>query len=265
MRLGLIADVHANARALDAVLADARRQRIDGWLCAGDLVGYGPGPNEAVARLAALEPSCVAGNHDLIAIGALGTERCSPRARESLERTRAVLDDAARRYLESLPLRAEAHGVTIAHGGLGDPRLYVLTESAALAQLALLSADGTGSAVLMLGHTHRPMACGERRGLILHGGAGTVSVQPGERVVVNPGSVGQARQGRALARWAVMDLEARTVTFRKVGYDTRAVRRELRRAGLPRDSHRPRRKLRYVLLPTAARRPLGRVRRRLFP
>jgi len=95
-RVGVLSDVHANLHALDAALEFLDTQRLDGYLCAGDLVGYGPFPNECVRRVLDLPVTCVAGNHDLIAIGRLSDERCIPRARDSLRWTRSVLDDDAR-------------------------------------------------------------------------------------------------------------------------------------------------------------------------
>src|SRR3954447_24462817 len=87
MRFAVISDVHANLHALDAALAFLATQDVDGYLCAGDLVGYGPFPNECVRRVAALGGPCVAGNHDLIAIGRLSDERCIPLAQASLRWT----------------------------------------------------------------------------------------------------------------------------------------------------------------------------------
>ena len=263
MRAALIADVHGNLPALRAVVAEARAEGVERWLCPGDLVGYGPSPDEAIAAIAELGAECVAGNHDLIAIGELGTDRCSELALTTLEWTREVLSEESRAYLRGLPRGLAAGPVLLAHGGIGDPQLYVRDEAAARAQLERLAAEEPAAELLVLGHTHRTLACGERRGLLLDGGEGEVAIEPGERLLVNPGAVGQAREGRAVARWALLDLEAGTVSFRAVAYDTRAVRRALRRAGLPRDAHRPRKRLRYVLLPRGARRALGRVRRRL--
>jgi predicted phosphodiesterase len=106
MRYGVIADVHANLHALDAALAFLCSQKIDAYLCAGDLVGYGPQPNECVRRVLALPGRCVAGNHDLIAVERLGSEGCSRLAQASLSWTRRVLDDDVRALLADLPDRA---------------------------------------------------------------------------------------------------------------------------------------------------------------
>src|SRR2546423_13416772 len=107
MHYGVIADIHANLHALDAVLRGIADDRVEGFICSGDLVGYGALPNECVARVAEIGAVCVAGDHDLIALGRLSDERCSRLARVSLRWTRGVLSDESRRYLGRLQLRRE--------------------------------------------------------------------------------------------------------------------------------------------------------------
>jgi predicted phosphodiesterase len=240
VRLALIADVHANLPALEAVVAAAQAERLDGWLCAGDLVGYGPQPNETVAAVVALGGECVAGNHDLIATGRLGLDGCSDRARRSLEWTTAELTDPARAALLALPREVTTAAAHVVHGGIGDPERYVRDEADASEQIDKLRDAAPDARLLLLGHTHVPMAFGERRGAMPHGPGGIVTLDGSERLVVNPGSVGQARVGPPVARFAVLDLAAGTVAFRAVPYDVRAVRSALRRRRLPRDSHHPR-------------------------
>ena len=114
MRYGVLSDVHANLPALRAALSLLRAEGVERWLCAGDLVGYGPQPNECVAELAALHPVCVAGNHELIALGELSGQRCSRRAQQSLDWTRDELTEDTRRYLGALPRTATLPGVVMA-------------------------------------------------------------------------------------------------------------------------------------------------------
>jgi predicted phosphodiesterase len=241
MRYGVISDIHANLDALDATLAFLATQDVDGYLCAGDLVGYGPLPNECVRRVLALGGPCVAGNHDLIALGRLSEARCIPLAQESLRWTREVLDDDARTLLSGLPLEATVDGIAIHHGSARDPEEYVVTETQALATLDDLRDVAPQADILILGHTHRPMAVGRRRGSLLHGGEGTVSLPRDEPVLLNPGAVGQSRSRDVRARAMVLDLAERLATFHAVEYDAAGCREALRRRGLPPDScHRPR-------------------------
>lgn len=238
MRLGVISDIHANLPALEAVLDALARERVDAYVCAGDLVGYGASPNECVARIAELGALCVAGNHDLIASGRLSPEGAGRLARESLAWTSVELGDAERTFLAGLPLAATVGPVVVTHGSLEDPRVYV-TQARADEQLDRLGETRPDATVLVLGHTHHPLARGRRRGDLLAASSNVAVLGEGERVLVNPGSVGQSRERRILARYLVLDLEHRRADFRALPYDHRASRRALRARGLsPRSLHR---------------------------
>src|SRR3954452_10894975 len=180
MRLGLLADVHANLPALEAAL-DALDD-ADALVCAGDLVGYGPQPNEVVDRLCSLGVTCGGGKHDLVALGGEGLERCDELAATTLRWTRSALGDDARRFLEALPLETSLHGVLVAHGAPGDPWLYVRTVEAAERALA----SRPDASAVVVGHTHRPM---------------DVTVASGRRLLT-PGAVGQPRERRPRVRVA---------------------------------------------------------------
>jgi predicted phosphodiesterase len=241
MRVAVIADVHANLHALDAALEFLSGHDVEAYLCAGDLVGYGPFPNECVRRVRDLPGRCVAGNHDLIVLDRLSDERCVPLARASLRWTRTVLDAEARAFLAQLPLGAREHDVALRHGSVVDPQEYVLTEAQAATCLRDIERVAPGTEILVLGHTHRPMAVGERGGSLLQGATGAVRLPRGEAVVVNPGAVGQSRSRDARARVVVLDLEARVASFHAVPYDVDACRHALRDRGLPPEScHVPR-------------------------
>jgi predicted phosphodiesterase len=241
MRFGVIADVHANLHALDAALAFLSSQDVDAYLCAGDLVGYGPFPNECVRRVRDLPGRCVAGNHDLIVLDRCSDERCVPLAQASLRWTRAVLDAEARAFLIKLPLGAREGDIALRHGSVVDPQEYVLTEAQAAACLRDIERVAPGTEILILGHTHRPMAFGERGGWLLRGSTGAVSLPRDEVVLLNPGAVGQSRSHDAHARVVVLDMAARVATFHALPYDVEACRRALHERGLPSHScHIPR-------------------------
>ena len=255
MRIGLISDVHGNLPALEAALAALRREGFDRLLCAGDLVGYGPFPNECVSLVAETGVLCVAGNHDLMAIDALDDSRAGALARETLRWTRTVLDPEARAYLASLPPTAAVGELVMAHGSLHDPTAYVESDRAA-AELAHLGEEHPEASLLVLGHTHTALAYGEQRGRLLEGRAGDAAIEAGERLLVNPGSVGQPREWRPLVRFALIDLDERLVHHRALSYDDASVRRALMERGLPPDAcHR------RPPLPRAVRRSLARLRR----
>jgi predicted phosphodiesterase len=261
MRYGVIADVHANAHALDAVLAFLSAEAVDGYLCAGDLVGYGPMPNECVRRVLALEGHVVAGNHDLIALGRLDDDRCIPLAKASLRWTRAVLEDDARSLLAGLPAGVTVDGVALRHGSVADPREYVITEAQARACLEMLASAEPAASILVVGHTHRPMAVSRRHGALLRSATGTVELPPDDLVLLNPGAVGQSRTADPRARTMVIDTAARVAEFHAVDYDVEGCRRALRERGLPARSCHLRRSRRAA----AARLVSRHVRRLLSP
>ena len=234
MRYGVIADIHANLPALDAALAALRARGAERFLVLGDVVGYGPHPNECSAVVGALDATVVAGNHDLMALGRLDEGSCIELARQSIRWTREVLDDDARLFLEALPLRASVDGgIVLAHGTLDDPTKYTATPAAAVEQLARLGELAPAARILLLGHTHRPLVATPEDG----GHATQLTRLPGSPMLLNPGAVGQSRELRARARALLLDLDANRAEFLSLGYDLARCRRDLRRAGLSPRSH----------------------------
>lgn len=263
MRYGVMADVHGNLAALEAAIAALRKAGVDRWLCAGDLVGYGPQPNECVELLAGLEATCIAGNHDLAVVDRLsGEDRSGRLARRTQAWTRAWLRDDVRDFLAALPLSVEVDGVTVAHGALGDPQRYVRTDRDAAQQLdTLATRDGNGR-LLVLGHTHVQWLYERARGT-LRIGSRPIHLQEGGRYLLNPGSIGQSRQRERVpkARCIVLDLEHRQVRFLTLGYDVPRCREVLRRFDLPPECiHRPAPSRPRVALGRLARSAVGRGR-----
>jgi len=241
MRFAVLADVHANLHALDAALAFLADQEVDAYLCAGDLVGYGPLPNECVRRVRDLPGRCVAGNHDLIVLDRCSDERCVPLAKASLRWTRAVLEPDARSFLAELPLEASEGAIALRHGSAVDPLEYVLTKEDAATCLTDIERAAPGTQLLILGHTHRPMAFAQRDGWLLRGSTGTVSLPRDQAVVINPGAIGQSRSRDARAQFVVLDTEAEVASFHALAYDVDGCRRALQDRGLPPQScHAPR-------------------------
>jgi predicted phosphodiesterase len=236
VRYGVVADVHGNLHALDAALTFLSTQGVDAYLCAGDLVGYGPFPDECVHRVLDLPGRCVAGNHDLILLDRLADDRCIPLAQASLRWTRRVVGKEARTRLSRPPLLATVADVALAHGSVADPQEYVVTTAQALTCLAALPAAAPGARVLIVGHTHRPLAVSRLRGTLLRGGTGAVTVPRDDVTLLNPGAVGQSRSRDARARVVVLDLATRVATFHAVAYDVAGCRRALRERGLPAES-----------------------------
>ncbi len=235
MRYGVLADIHGNYFALRAAVEALRREGVDGWICAGDVVGYGPQPNECVQAIAELGACCVAGNHELVLLERLSEQRCSRLARRTIRWTRGVLGEDCRSYLAALPTVASAPGLVVAHGSLDDPQEYVLRDTQAARQLDKLALQHPEASLLILGHTHRGWVYSHTRGTISPPD-GVARLAAG-RFLLNPGSVGQSRQRERvpLARFMLLDLERRHACLRSAAYDLAGCQEALRRHGLPRD------------------------------
>jgi predicted phosphodiesterase len=230
MRYGVAGDVHGNLNALRTVLEALRAAGAERILCPGDVVGYGPRPDECVELLVESEALAVAGNHDLMAIGRLPIERTHGIVRTTIEWTRDAISDSTRTWLAALPLELRTdEGLVMTHAALGDPTRYVRDRPAAMAQLAELNERDPEACALLIGHTHQPMAHsarGEQRPASGIPAGGGLALDPAAGPwLLNAGSVGQARERDPVARALVIDLE--------LAYDVRATKRELRAAGLP--------------------------------
>jgi len=232
MRYLILADVHANLEALEAVLAHARR--VDAALCLGDLVGYGPDPNACVERIRALPKlTCVAGNHDLAAVGAYDISWFNSYAREAVLWTQKQLTAENRDFLAKLPLLQTVEGCTLVHGSLPEPMEYLLSAWEARATFQEMTTP-----LCLVGHTHVAEfyfqgddAIMPQQRSLLHGGK--IELEAGIRCIVNPGSIGQPRDGNPMAAYAVYDSKRRTVAVRRVPYSIPAVQEKMRAANLP--------------------------------
>src|SRR5438093_1594191 len=240
----IVSDVHANLAALEAAIRDAESGGpIDAVWSLGDCVGYGPQPGECIARLKGFDAVMVAGNHERAATGAIGTEDFNPNAAAAAQWTKAHLTDAEKELLDALaevetppPVSLEAAAFTLVHGTLRWPIWeYMLSPEIALRHLALQQTPFG-----LVGHTHVPMLVVEDRTSFdgcqffrLADGE-KVDLEPQMRMVVNPGSVGQPRDGDPRASYAIYDTEANSITLHRVEYAIDATQKLMAEAGLPR-------------------------------
>ena len=235
MRYGVLADVHGNLPALEAIVATLRARGAEGWIVAGDIVGYGAYPNECVAMVDELRAVCVAGNHDLIAVGRLSDEGVSAPARISLEWTSHRLSPASRVFLNGLAQTQVVGGVVITHGSLNDVRDYVTRPWHARAALTRLRREYPKAHALVVGHTHRPWAWSASHGAWRSTRSG-VDLPTGEAVLLNPGAVGQSREVIVRARGMLLDLESGRAEFARSRYDVERYRAVLKAESLPDES-----------------------------
>jgi diadenosine tetraphosphatase ApaH/serine/threonine PP2A family protein phosphatase len=230
MRVAVISDIHANLHALEAVAEAIEREQPDAVWCLGDLVGYGPQPNACCAWAADRTDLCLAGNHDLGVLGRVDLADFSPDAEAAATWTRTVLDDGAQAYLAGLPSSEARDGVGLYHASPRDPIWeYVLTWEAARDAIR-----DSGTDLTLVGHSHVPLAIVGGRGPIGgHAAGGTEIDLATGRWLLNPGSVGQPRDGDKDAAWLLLDLDVRHASFRRATYDVDRTQAEIREQGLP--------------------------------
>jgi predicted phosphodiesterase len=230
MRVAVISDVHANARALDAVLEEIDAERVDAVWCLGDTVGYGPRPNECCDVVRSRADYCLVGNHDLVVLGRLSVSDFNDEAAAAATWTADVLTPESRTFLEGLEPSGEVDGVDLYHASARDPVWeYVLTEEAASATLELSPAP-----LVLVGHSHVALALSQNGDGVAGGMAPAGSrVELTGRWLLNPGSVGQPRDGDPRAAWLLLDLDRKFAEFRRVPYSIEQTQTEMRERGLP--------------------------------
>jgi diadenosine tetraphosphatase ApaH/serine/threonine PP2A family protein phosphatase len=233
VRVAVISDVHANLYALEAVLDEIDREPPDALWCLGDTVGYGPRPNECCDLVRSRAELSLIGNHDLVALGSteVALAEFNPDAAEASVWTAEQLSDDSRRFLEELEPSAEREGAQLFHGSPRDPVWeYVLTEFVAQEAFTLTTAP-----LVLVGHTHVATAL-VLDGDTLDGGVARdgfeAKLELG-RWLLNPGSVGQPRDGNPLAAFLELDLDERRARFRRVPYPVERTQAEMKERGLP--------------------------------
>jgi predicted phosphodiesterase len=230
MRVAVISDVHGNYHALEMVLEEIEAEGIDTIWCLGDTVGYGPLPNECCEAVEERAHVILVGNHDLVVLGELAVSDFNDEAAAAALWTSEVLTRRSRGFLERLKPSIELEGADLFHASARDPIWeYVLTEEAARATLDLSDAP-----LVLVGHSHVPLAL-TLEGTGVAGGQtpGGTEVALDGRWLLNPGSVGQPRDGDPRASWLLLDLKERFAAFRRVQYPIQQTQVEMRERGLP--------------------------------
>ena len=233
MRVAIISDIHSNLAALQAVLEDAEARGATDYWCLGDIVGYGPDPHECLAIVRERASLCLSGNHDLGAIGMLSLDDFNPHAAVANRWTGEVLTQEEKEFLGELPTKLVSGDVTLAHASPRDPVWeYVLS-----VPVATVSFEHFQTRLCFVGHSHVPLICPEPEPetvarlyrLPQNGG-----VKLGQRrLIANPGSVGQPRDGDSRASYAIYDVEDNALYNCRVAYDIRATQKRMRDADLP--------------------------------
>ena len=236
MKYAIISDLHANLEALQAVLEDAS-SRVDAVICLGDIVGYNANPHECLRLVRETCAVVIAGNHDQAACGVRRYDDFNDWARQAMDWTRRQLSAAEVAYLKAMPDTAPfGNGWLAAHGSPRDTDEYLFDALGFESAFDVLRRLRPATRGCFVGHTHLPMIWECRaEGQVVQVGAQsrTVTLDPASRYIVNPGSVGQPRDGSPLAAYAILDEAAAAVEFRRVPYDIAAAQEKIYDAMLP--------------------------------
>ncbi len=232
MRVAIVSDIHGNRHAFEAVLDDVRGADAQQIWCLGDVVGYGADPNACVALTREHADLCLAGNHDLAVTADLALDDFSTNAALAAEWTREVIEEDALSWLSALTPQDDGQDVGLYHASPRDP-IWEYVLNALLAELCL---DRQRHRVCLVGHSHVALSFVRREGEIATGEArrdGSVLDLAEGEWLLNPGSVGQPRDGDPRAAWMLLDTTAWSAEYRRVDYDVAGAQAAIRDARLP--------------------------------
>ena len=213
MKIAVIADIHSNQEALEAVLKEIENEKADKIYCLGDIVGYGPSPNECIDLVKGVTDKVVVGNHDSAVINQTDMMLFNSYARESTEWTRRMISDENYEYLLNLPLKISEHDMLFVHSTplIPEDWNYILTQHSAEKHFNYFT-----ESVCFIGHSHRP----------------EMFRSVDNRLIVNVGSVGQPRDGNPKASFVIWNTEESEYELKRVEYDIKAVYKKVVKAGL---------------------------------
>jgi len=233
MKYAILSDIHSNLQALQRVLEDAQQAGVRQYIVCGDIVGYGAQPNECCELVRQLDAIIVRGNHDEAAVTVGKEDWFTAAARACILWTRQKLSEENKAFLQELQPVRQIPGAHICHGSLPDPDLYTTSPAEAMLSFALMEEP-----CCFLGHTHYAEWYAYREGNRFPSHhprpqGGELELASDYKYLINPGGVGQPRDGNSQASYAIWDVEARRVEIRRLSYDVETAQKLIREAGLP--------------------------------
>ncbi|OIN95853.1 hypothetical protein AUJ66_08140 [Candidatus Desantisbacteria bacterium CG1_02_38_46] len=226
MKYGIVSDIHGNLEALMTVLSYLR-DKVSSYICSGDIVGYGPYPNECVEVMRTLEGLIlVAGNHDLGAVGMKDIAELNSDARTAIIWTSKVLNPENREYLRNLKCKVEEKKFTVVHGSPQDPTNEYLLDSCTMEK----NLSFFNTALCFIGHSHIPLYYHKKKIEIL---GDDERINPEEKAIVNLGSVGQPRDRNPMASFGIYDDEKGEIEIKRLSYDIRKTQEAMIKVDLP--------------------------------
>lgn len=222
MKIAVISDIHGNREALNAVIAKIDSLAVDSIYCLGDIVGYGPNPNECVELIRSRAIPAIVGNHDKAVTGELSIDNFSQIARAGVMWTQSVISESNKEFLKHLPYSIQEHTILFVHSSPDYPEEFRYLLSF---EDARESFDYFSTPLCFIGHTHRPIIfCEDGK---------TKEISRDKKFIVNVGSVGQPRDGNWKACFVLMDTEQYALEYVRVEYDVEVTRRKITENGLP--------------------------------
>lgn len=230
MRYGIFSDIHSNLEALNAALEVYKKERIERYLCIGDIISYGTDHSQCIRIVRELEANVVAGNHEWGVCAKSKLENFTDIAQEALLWTNLTLREEERNFLDSLPLVYEEENFILVHGSLDSPEdfNYLNNEEDADMSFALLKKQ-----VCFVGHTHRPGVFIERERELFFKPLKVLELEDNKRYIVNVGSIGQPRDRDCRASLVIYDSDTKIIELKRVGYDFRLTQEKIIKSGLP--------------------------------
>ena len=223
MRLAIISDIHGNLEALTTAFALIKKHGVDEIICLGDVVGYGANPNECLSAVRERCSVILLGNHDAAAIDLAVADQFTINARLSAIWTNSVLLKEHKEFLETLPLTKSRSEILLAHGSPYEPEEwhYIISEYEAREAFQSFTEQ-----LCFVGHSHIPVIFSQK--------GTTALVAPGDRFIINIGSVGQPRDGNPQLSFGIFDTDSWAYNNIRADYDIPAAAQKIRKAGLPR-------------------------------
>lgn len=228
MKYAIISDIHSNLEAFERVLLEIDRIGADRIVCLGDIVGYGADPNECLEIVRERQVACIMGNHDMVACGISDPSNFNPAARQAALWTKSELTRENRDFLSRLPNRLEIEDFLVVHGAISDPDSYIFGSSEALFEFELM----TDERICFFGHTHVKIYYVYSDGKVRCFRDDEVTISADNFYLVNPGSVGQPRDGDPRASFLIYGYDEGAIKFVRVEYDVTTAQDKILARGL---------------------------------
>lgn len=234
MKMGILADIHSNLEAFEAVLLELEKLKIKKIWHLGDIVGYGPNPNKCIELIKKKKIISLAGNHDLAVLGKISINNFNPYAAQAVKINAQELSEENKKFLESLPLTLKPkENVILTHGSIRDPVWEYLLEIAQAKENFSLFKEK----VLFVGHSHIPIIFEKRKDKIYQfrfpPDKAFLKFEKDSRYIINPGSVGQPRDQNPKASFVIFDNEVLTLEYHRIEYPYQKTQEKMKKAGLP--------------------------------